>query len=85
MALYLYCDRNSALVVHEIHFLNSYLRHESLNEPCPLPLQSQLIMFWIIFLLTIEVGLTLDNGVAITPPMGWMWDAFSCKKQCEGK
>merc|ERR1712212_139356 len=48
-------------------------------------LKSQLIMFWFVFLSTIEVGLTLDNGVAITPPMGWMWDAFFCKKQCEGR
>lgn len=29
-------------------------------------------------------GVSLDNGLALTPPMGWMsWERFRCTIDCE--
>jgi len=39
-------------------------------------------MNWFIILLLIKVSWALDNGLALTPPMGWVWDSFLCKKSC---
>ena len=36
-----------------------------------------------IFLLVVNV-LSLDNGLALTPPMGWLaWERFRCVTDCE--
>lgn len=39
----------------------------------------------IIFTLGLFMGVTsLDNGLALTPPMGWMsWQRFRCNVDCE--
>jgi len=40
-------------------------------------------MFWLLLTLSmIKFGACLDNGLSITPPMGWMWGSFFCKPQC---
>lgn len=38
-----------------------------------------LLVYW-----SIPDGLTLDNGLALTPPMGWLsWERFECNTNCE--
>jgi hypothetical protein len=32
----------------------------------------------------LECGQTLDNGLALTPPMGWMhWERYRCVTDCK--
>jgi hypothetical protein len=34
--------------------------------------------------LLVTVGLALDNGLVLTPPMGWMsWERFRCVIDCD--
>ena len=43
-------------------------------------------MLWLFVTLSmIGFGASLDNGLSITPPMGWMWGSFFCKPQCSGE
>jgi hypothetical protein len=36
-----------------------------------------------LFLLSLDVAVALDNGLALTPPMGWLsWDRFGCQTNC---
>ena len=38
----------------------------------------------LIVVLCCGTGLALDNGVALTPPMGWMsWERFECNIRCD--
>ncbi|XP_020904932.1 alpha-N-acetylgalactosaminidase [Exaiptasia diaphana] len=40
--------------------------------------------FWFIFTLCCSEVTSLDNGLALTPPMGWMdWERFRCNIDCE--
>lgn len=41
------------------------------------------IIFSIIILCFWDVNVALDNGLALTPPMGWMaWERFRCITDC---
>lgn len=40
------------------------------------------ILFFI-FLINVDVVISLDNGLAQTPPMGWLsWERFECNTDC---
>lgn len=40
-------------------------------------------MLLMIFFLWLEEGYSLDNGLALTPPMGWMsWQRYRCTTDC---
>lgn len=44
------------------------------------------IQLWLcLCILTIcEISLALDNGLALTPPMGWLaWQRFRCNIDCD--
>lgn len=43
-----------------------------------------LVMFGIIFVSLLKYSHGLDNGLALTPPMGWMsWERYRCIVDCE--
>ena len=40
---------------------------------------------WVIFAGFLATAAALDNGLALTPPMGWLaWERFRCITDCEG-
>ncbi|GAU99193.1 hypothetical protein RvY_10229 [Ramazzottius varieornatus] len=46
--------------------------------------REQLMRLSLIFLCFIQYGLGLDNGLALTPPMGWLaWERFRCNVDCK--
>lgn len=41
-------------------------------------------LWWLLFLGQISFLFALDNGLALTPPMGWLsWERFGCQVDCE--
>lgn len=45
---------------------------------------TQVLLCLLLSLVVFEVGDALDNGLALTPPMGWMhWERFRCITDCK--
>ncbi|XP_041359889.1 alpha-N-acetylgalactosaminidase-like [Gigantopelta aegis] len=43
-----------------------------------------MMLFWLILLAGFSLTASLDNGLALTPPMGWLtWERFGCNTDCE--
>lgn len=48
----------------------------------PMAVKSVSVQFFLLLLL-ISVSTALDNGLALTPPMGWLsWERFRCNTDC---
>ena len=44
---------------------------------------ARLVNYLVIILASLRLSSTLDNGLALTPPMGWMsWQRFKCSVDC---
>lgn len=42
------------------------------------------ITIWLYVLTASKITLALDNGLALTPPMGWLaWQRFRCTIDCD--
>ena len=38
----------------------------------------------VVWVISLPFASTLDNGVALTPPMGWLdWERFECNMDCQ--
>ena len=47
-------------------------------------LKMDIIFFLVFIILSIQHIKCLDNGLALTPPMGWLsWERFRCNIDCK--
>lgn len=45
-----------------------------------------LAAYLVILFYCLRIGQSLDNGLAKTPPMGWLsWERFRCETNCQKK
>ena len=59
----------------------AYLRPTKLTCSC---FQMQYFCLVVILSSLVNLGSSLDNGLARTPPMGWLaWERFRCNTDCE--
>lgn len=49
-----------------------------------MPVKMKCVFSFILVLSLCKINVALDNGLALTPPMGWMaWQRFRCITDCD--
>ena len=49
-----------------------------------MPPGTRMLVSLAVFGLSLDLASCLDNGLAMTPPMGWLaWERFRCNTDCE--
>jgi hypothetical protein len=57
----------------------------TMHQRCQKNTLSKSVILFFLILLTVQQIKCLDNGLARTPPMGWLsWERFRCNTDCEG-